>query len=564
MEPIIARYDDLKDRIFPSISASLYESPEAAAAGLTKEQSAAVKLLRTSDRKLLLWQKYLSRKMDTSGHMARLLKLHRRAFQMERAGQWRRADFFWRQTYAELATAFEKDADWQSLADFLSRENPGLKILADASELQTRFTEELLIDTHAAFYNGHAQSSSGLNVDSRAWAHLEYITKIHRRGGLSPQKKRLIASATEARISLLEKVNRWQEAIELCSSLLEYDPDSLVVQERLADLYFSQMLSNCNAGGSQEGDAWSVDALQNGIASFNRLRQASPLNLRVYEVLSDLHVQWALKLAAAQHLSSALVSAQQAVTFNPNSEGAAKTLGQLTEKMYELQEDAKQFRSEHKESSQLRENSQLRLDWIESRQLDEARLGFAPLEEYKKSAESHKIEEALKVARARTPRRIIILGGSVEEQNKRAQNVPFLEPDSAASKLLGDPFDYWLLSGQNLRLKFQALAAIMLLAVVCGFVIKDTRTRSIREASYQRLIQASNKHDYKRVVEEAETFLSHPVLATADDREEDVIKRYEEALVRWAARQFGVAEGDLTAHFERYRQLTAQRNQETP
>jgi thiaminase len=124
---------------------------------------------------------------------------------------------------------------------------------------------------------------------------------------------------------------------------------------------------------------------------------------------------------------------------------------------------------------------------------------------------------------------------------------------------LGNHFTDWLLGKQDLRLKLRALAVLLLLVVLGFYVIKDYHARSVRTASYQRLIQAENKHDYQQAVEAAETFLTHPPVIVADKREEEVLKYYNEALVLWVARQSNIPQAELAAHLARYRQFAVKR-----
>jgi hypothetical protein len=552
--PIIARKESSAERIFPPITPSLYQS-SASESKLTVAQSAAVKMLATAGEKLSLWQKYLGWGQDTSARLSHLLLTHRTAFQLEQAGQWRRADFFWQRLYAKLASTFQSDEDWQSLAASLAAQNPELEILADPLKLQASLIEELLIDTHAAFYNGQAESSAELTVNSRLWSHLDYILKILEISALSPQAKLdCVGVAAEARFSLLKKAGQRQQAIALCLLILKFAPEAIEWQERLTELAAFHFLDTDDAHRRTAGSAHSNETLQKGIEYIEYLRQTYSLNLKAYDVLSGLYSSVAVNLANAGHLSSALVAAQTALTFNPASDNAAQILSKLIEEMEQLKDLAQGMKTE------VSTNPATRLNDAAISMLDEARLGFEPLERYKRSAEARRIEEAFEVAKAGVEKKrsdtLRQPGERSRGFNKLAGYVPSLASRTAAAKQLGEPFDYWLLSKKDLRLKLQTLAAVVLLSMTGAFALKDMRARRIREATYQHLLQASNEHDYKQVIEDAEAFLAHPMVAATDGRDGEVVNRYNEALVLWVARQSGATQADLATHLERYRQLT--------
>src|ERR1700741_919774 len=218
-------------RIFPPITRFFYECQEKETH--TLDQKLAITLLASSAQ-LTGWDKYFKRKRIGRDCLNRALFLHRNAFELEWAGNFPRADFFWQELDAELTRLFKNDATWRSLAESLASEQPGLEVLSDPANIRARFIEELLIDTHAAFFNGYATKTEQLTLESRAWKHLGYLSSALEWSALTADDKfRLIRTATEAEIKLLQEANRWKEVSARCQLLIRYCPDSLDFEELL-------------------------------------------------------------------------------------------------------------------------------------------------------------------------------------------------------------------------------------------------------------------------------------------------------------------------------------------
>src|SRR5215469_1217347 len=88
------------DRFFPQISSDLYSMNRHAG---PSESRTGAKLLALSDSlPLTWWQRLAGWRLAPDQRVARLLLLHRLAFEAEMEGQFRRADFFWREALAQL------------------------------------------------------------------------------------------------------------------------------------------------------------------------------------------------------------------------------------------------------------------------------------------------------------------------------------------------------------------------------------------------------------------------------------------------------------------------------
>ncbi len=603
MTLLIARNADAQ-RVFPAITRFLYECQEKETH--TVDQKLAIRLLASSAQ-ITRWDKYFKRKRRGHDCLNRALFMHRNAFELEMAGNFPRADYFWQELDEELTRLFENAATWQSLAESLASDQRDLEVLSDPANVRERFIEELLVDTHAAFFNGYARQAEQITLESRAWEHLAHLISALEWSASTPEDTlRLIKTATEAEITLLQEAKRWKEVAERCQLLLNYDPDLIDYEELLWTANLSQRVEGFTAYGRR------VHSLGAAIDDLLKLQAKNPLSLPIYQKLGELHYELAVLLADGGNISSALVAAQRALTFS-QSEHAAELLAQLTQSMNELQKTAKE----------LERPSDIYFRFT-AFQRDEIRIGFRPLERYRNSDEPKQTAEAIHVAMATTLWRRIGLSKPADRWEERAgkllvaidclqekpsatrnelrerwrkiarQDQDLAEADhdlvcsflearllkrtpttvekqgfSSAYLLEADsnsqiqqtnpPFYFWLFSRKDLRVKFQAVGALILLFGVSAIFMNNWWARSVRSASYESIIQGISNRNHLQVIDAAEKFLSHPLIATTDARDQEVIKQYNKALILWVARQPGEINPEVAARIERYQQLVGNR-----
>jgi hypothetical protein len=122
-------------------------------------------------------------------------------------------------------------------------------------------------------------------------------------------------------------------------------------------------------------------------------------------------------------------------------------------------------------------------------------------------------------------------------------------------RMSGDePFMFWLFSRQGMRLKIQSCVALALFSLTLGLAGFDALRRSEQNQAFVRLVAASNRADFPRVVEASEDFLAHPALRP-DDRTAQVKRLYAEALVRWFSLIPGKPDETAVRRAHRYQQL---------
>ena len=602
MTVFMARNTDAAvERIFPPITPDLY-APDTSAAKLNADQAAARRLLASSVQ-LTARAQYFPGRHNTRERFSRLLLIHHRAFDFEREGQFTQADYFWEELHTQFVALCKNELVWYSLAESLAAEQPQLLVLNDASKLENSFVEELLIDTHAAFFNGYAESAGGLTVDSRAWNHLDYVKALLDSSGLSDKQKfRLIKVATRARIELYEKAKRWTEVAALCTSMLRYNPDAVYYEDRLSNANLDQRIAHylnaAHPGGHE------ADQLAAAIADLERLQSIYPFDATLYK-----------KLNAAHEVSRGLVYAQKALTIDPSDSKSRDLLRELTASMNELKDRAKT--TSGPPGPQIGESGPFLFD--------EVRTGFSLLEAYRDSDEARKLAEAARLAKAvnlwrriglpkpadrwtnrslalqqaidsivvRRPPTVEAIEQAWQQSSETDEDLRQLDCDrvcrylkqrllkhgpparditdqssafvlktasTPALKQAGPPFAFWLFSRRDLPAKIRAAAVIVLFLLASVAFVKDMYARSVRTASYQSILKASDQRNYLEVIEGAEAFLSHPLIASTDDRDAKVIEQYRKALVLWVARQPGAITPQATAHIQRYQQLVGNRN----
>lgn len=112
------------------------------------------------------------------------------------------------------------------------------------------------------------------------------------------------------------------------------------------------------------------------------------------------------------------------------------------------------------------------------------------------------------------------------------------------------------LGNLDMRVAIQVVVAIILVVVAGALLARDAWARQARDNAFRQMNEANSRHEYARVVEAAERFLtSQPFNRTKDDREPNVVSLYSEALVHWVAQQPGPLDDKTRAHVTRYKQL---------
>lgn len=387
-----AHSDSSSARIFPPISSELYKVSHDLA-DLIPDQRAARKILALADLNFTNWERLVGWKLDSTGQIGRLLLQHRLAMEAELAAQWARADFFWNQVQIEFKALSKRDDVWQALVLAVANE-PGIAVMGDPIQLHQRLVDELLIDTHYAFYNKLAQQVEKLCLKNRAFIHIDYIQKFLKFSALSQDELlSMLRLPWEQRLALYKEAKKWKQAIELCKTRLKYFPKSVNYQNELAEVYYSVTLARLHDGKSEAEQLSDAKKLQKGIKSLEKLLKAYPYNLSIFRFLSYLHYLRAIRLGNASCLAAALVEVQKALAYDPHNEYVSQTHSQLVQMMNQLQ-------ARMKTSFINAMLAMLDKDEKKKHLRGEAKKGFAPMNAYIESKAAKATMNAFKIAQA--------------------------------------------------------------------------------------------------------------------------------------------------------------------
>jgi hypothetical protein len=614
MSGMIARAGELSQRLFPPIGPDLYSLDEVST-DLTPDQQVARDVLALANQGFTRWQRVLGWKLDVPGRMGLLLLHHRLAMAAELAGQWQRADFFWQLLHTEFKALSGKPEAWETLVLCVAN-RPEVALLNDPGQLRLRLVDEILIDTHCAFYNGQVQQAEKLTLEDRAFVHVDYIKGLLTWSGLAGDALlSVLGPSEETRLTLYKEARKWEQALQVCTDMLERFPDRTDYQDKLVELHFSSTLAKVKNGTSERENRADATMLLGGIDRLEQMRKSYPYNVLIFDMLGYLYHLRAIKLANGLQLADALVAVQKALTYSPSLEEAYETQAKLVEMMENLQSQVQSLMAELAQRPNATLNEQGR------RMQREASRGFDPLNAFLAS-EAAQITEALHSARGRDVWQRIGLPAPAGRWDERARalleglgrvlamppedpsglaaiwadvaaqhtDLADLEPsrictflerrlfgeeqDQAATQTMvplpvppiltvvptkhrrgGEPFDYWLLSRQDLRLKVQAAVAIGGLLVAGGLTVSDALARKVRDTAYHQIVEAAETQAYLGIIEGAEAFLAHPALNGYDERQRQVMDLYNEALVRWFVEQEGELDTEAEAHLKRYHTL---------
>lgn len=249
---MIAHSDSTLQRIFPPIQPDLYEV-NCNLAELTPDQRAAQKIITLANRNFTRWERLVGWKLDSIGQIDRLLLQHRLAMEAELSVQRERADFFWNQVLIELKALSRRHKVWQVLASTISVDEPGVVVMGDRLQLRQRLVDELLIDTHFAFYNGLTSLLGKLSLKDRAFVHIDYIQKLFDLSDISNNRLfSVLDKPWQQQLNLCQEAGKWTQAIEICNKRLKYFPMCVKYQDELAEVHFLATLAQLETINCQE------------------------------------------------------------------------------------------------------------------------------------------------------------------------------------------------------------------------------------------------------------------------------------------------------------------------
>jgi hypothetical protein len=570
--PLVRSSSD--DRLFPVPDVDFYTP-----ASPSSSPSAGQQILNLARAPLGSWARWTGIGLKPVDQVARLLRLHRLAFEAERNGRERRADFFWREALRGLRRLSKRPKVWQALW-----EAHGKAVTSDAEALQKRIALEVFADLHAAFANAKLDQAEAPAPIDLAYRHLHYLREVLPLTGMTTDDQAaLLAPAMLAEIDALEKAKRGSAAVAVARDLLALAPGKPEFQKRLALAHFDAAVKSLSdrPAGKERAEA---AALRQGIEQLEEVRRQFPYHTLIYQLIGLLQNLRAVRLTNGSDLPEGLVAARKAIVFHPPLEAEPGLFAQLVNHMRDLQTRMAEV------EQQIRRSSNTTLTADGQKALAQSRKGFAPLEAYLKTDEPAQIAAAREKAQAREiwleiglppeegdwdgravalvtsagaifgtePSTIEAFTAAFEREQtarpilagidvaavaafvkRRRDNVPapatgatapvpvaakiaVLDPTARARGRDREPLGYWLFGHQDYGARLAVAAAAVAALALAGAAGFDAFGSSIRADAYAAMVAAAPRDDDATVVREAERFMAAETLRQSDLREAHV------------------------------------------
>jgi hypothetical protein len=521
------------------------------------------------------WKLYSGLGVTGHARVERVLKLVDMARRAELEGRALRADFFWKEAHLSLRASWLQGGEW------------------------IRVAREVFWETHWALVRGGLRDKNPEDIrsDARAFVHLGWIRSLET---LLPEESAASRSDLEAALRLqvhtLERAARLKEAWKRAGELQQLAPENSEYPSRAAEIQMAIVSKALDASGDDITER--EQALRSAIVNMTRLRGGERPILSVLQAEAVLRQQLAIALANDDRLSDALLESRKALALDPWLEGGKETFEKLVEFLSQMQEQANSIREEvqagnrqlsskgewllreaergygpvnaflesqeYQELTALYEKALTNHVWREvsladpepedsrpkdlieevSRILTEKPEDPAALEAaWNEAVDRHASLQDLNpvAAVAFLHRRLFPDDPNAPEPLQtrwvaQLSDGPSIELPPERSKRDGEPFEGWLYSRSDLRVKFQCVAALLLIVTAFLFGVREVINRGIRAEAYQQARVAASLEDLPKAMEAAGRFLEHRVAAN-DSRESEMTMLYDEALVNWVLRE---------------------------
>ncbi len=227
-------------RVFPMVGPDMHApaNEDETPSQPSPAQQTVSALLALGRRQLNPMQRWSGIGLAPVGRAGRLFRFHRLAVEAEIDGRFKRADFFWRETYRQVKRASLDSSFWPAVFESVSV--PAVAPSVDLSHIVVR---EVVIDTHHAWMRSYLEQTPEPDANSRAFLHLRYVKDYVDIIDLDmPAKQALIGSATLLEIKARERSHEWKMAEDLARDLLSRFPEETLYQDAAAATYVTQAL----------------------------------------------------------------------------------------------------------------------------------------------------------------------------------------------------------------------------------------------------------------------------------------------------------------------------------
>jgi len=501
--------------------------------------------------------------------------MHREGVQAELSGRFNRADAYWYEVRQSLNAIPKEAPAWSDLAAQL-KEAVGETILSNPDELRTRFINEVLVDTHCAFYNGRIRAD--LPPTDRAYDHVTHLFELLQVTGASLDSKIvLIGEPARAQIQEYQRRGDWGKAQVLARELVGRFPNHLPHQDIVAEILFLEVLAKIKPNSTGHAALAEAAILLSLIQALERFCGSFPYAIGSYEFLANAHYIRAIKLASAGRSSQALTEIELALAYRPHWQEASTVRHEIELQLNRLQSEVNVIRSRvgvRYVGGRMMHTS-LNADGLAL--CAEADAGFKPREQVRQSR-MQSIASAMRLAQARQlwfrldlrapsadwdARALELLAATELLQRKNPTDAPSLEtalkdskkarPELNWDRICSDgimeallrpaapatldgsaphlstpttptqsfdygPFDLWLFSSRELGLKALAVAAAIVLVIgLAGWII-DRQRQEERNEAFARLQGATKQLDADAAKQAVDDFLANPPWFRSDGR----------------------------------------------
>jgi hypothetical protein len=314
----------------------LFPAPGANTGVKGQNQESARRLLHFVDRRFTFAQRVLGWNLDPETRLGRVLLLRRQAFEAERAGAFRMADFLWVEAHRALRHAAADPEVWRHALD-ISAFSPAVT----PEILRTRFVQELFIDLHRAMFDSRRAASGSCDPSDRAFVHCTYAERLVDLAGLDAGRSATILRPMfDAWLAACRDTGKWKQAIRICTGLAErFAPDPTYLDELAVCVLRMTTDRLTRPPGSFTGR--DARYLRVGIRAIERVYDTHGPTSLIRAALARLHAMHAVALGNTGDYAHALLEIAMALEYGGDNPQFRRTRDELRAAMREMRQKAK-------------------------------------------------------------------------------------------------------------------------------------------------------------------------------------------------------------------------------
>ena len=318
---LAARSASAGSRLFPGIAAEFARTDKERGT----DQEPASRLLGFVDRRFTLTQRILGWNLDPETKLGRVLLLRRQAFEAERAGAFRKADFLWVEAHRALRYAAEDAGVWRhalAISSFSPSVTPAL--------LCERFIQELFIDLHRALFDSLLGAAGAPPPDHRLFVHCTYVEELVAVAGFDAARSvAQLRPIFDQWLDACRRTGAWKQGIAICRRLAKRLSPSGVYIDELVVCLLRQAFDALTRPPASFG-AEDAQHLEAAIRCLEReMGYFGPTGLAMAS-MARLHQMRAVALANMGGRTDALVEIAMALDYGGNEPQFHETLRELT------------------------------------------------------------------------------------------------------------------------------------------------------------------------------------------------------------------------------------------